>query len=114
MSIEKINDALNTLESELIRVDLWSDEPPTPEQLASREPFGVDTMTFEQWLQWIFIPKLREMINMPAFNGMAHSSDIHTMADYLFKDYPENTDNVTKIIQSIDKLLNEFGAVTIQ
>ncbi|MCQ3971707.1 YqcC family protein, partial [Klebsiella pneumoniae] len=38
------------IERELRTLDLWSVEPPAPEDLASVEPFCVDTLRFEQWL----------------------------------------------------------------
>ncbi|WP_258876037.1 YqcC family protein, partial [Pseudomonas aeruginosa] len=30
-----------------------------PEALASPEPFCVDTLALEQWLQWIFLPRMK-------------------------------------------------------
>jgi uncharacterized protein YqcC (DUF446 family) len=33
----------------------WDEVPPSIEALSSVEPFSVDTLDFEQWLQWIFL-----------------------------------------------------------
>ncbi|MFB9214608.1 YqcC family protein [Vibrio sinaloensis] len=41
---------------------LWQQEPPSLEALSSQEPFSVDTLRPEQWLQWEFIPKMQALI----------------------------------------------------
>ena len=50
------------IERELRTLDMWSVEPPVPEALASVEPFCVDTLRFEQWLQWIFLPRMKAIV----------------------------------------------------
>lgn len=103
-----IFDALYELETALKQQNLWGDVLPTAEQLASQEPFCVDTLAFEQWLQWIFIPKMTALISTPQFSGMTHTSDIYTMADYVFQSYEQSTEQITAIIQQIDTLINDF------
>lgn len=61
MPWEEMRRALRDLERELQALDLWSVQPPTATQMASPQPFCVDTMTFEQWLQWIFIPRMHAL-----------------------------------------------------
>lgn len=55
-------DALLELERELRALDLWSMQPPSIAALSSREPFCVDTLSFELWLQWVFIPRMVQII----------------------------------------------------
>ncbi len=43
---------------------LWSAQPPSVDALASQQPFACDTLSFEQWLQHIFIPRLDELFNV--------------------------------------------------
>ncbi|WP_375751111.1 YqcC family protein [Vibrio sp. HN007] len=50
------------LESLMRELNLWQDTRPSDKALSSREPFGVDTLRPEQWLQWIFIPKMLDLI----------------------------------------------------
>ncbi|KHT64950.1 pseudouridine synthase [Photobacterium gaetbulicola] len=47
--------------------EYWESVPPSVEALSSCQPFAIDTLRCEQWLQWIFIPKLSHLIamNMP-------------------------------------------------
>lgn len=56
-----LKETLQALEDELHNVGLWTATPPSPAALASRQPFCVDTMGFEQWLQWVFIPRMTEL-----------------------------------------------------
>ncbi|MBL4830123.1 MAG: YqcC family protein [Aliivibrio sp.] len=60
---ELIVNILNQIELVLRRYDMWQSEPPSLAALTSVEPFAVDTLTCEEWLQWIFIPKFHEMID---------------------------------------------------
>lgn len=41
---------------------LWDDRSPSEHDLASQQPFALDTLAPEQWLQWVFIPKMRLMV----------------------------------------------------
>jgi uncharacterized protein YqcC (DUF446 family) len=50
------------LEQSLREAMLWSSSAPSVEALQSKLPFALDTMTFEQWLQFVFIPKISKMI----------------------------------------------------
>jgi uncharacterized protein YqcC (DUF446 family) len=51
------------LEQSLREAVLWSSYPPSVEALQSKLPFAVDVMPFEQWLQFIFIPKMSEIVS---------------------------------------------------
>lgn len=104
---------LDKLAHELQCANLWDNHPPHPDKLNSSEPFCVDTLQFEQWLQWVFIPKLHELIAMPEFSGLPNKSDIHTMADYVFTEYPQNTDNVCEAIKQVDQTLNALPRPSI-
>ncbi|MEZ9138641.1 MULTISPECIES: YqcC family protein [unclassified Shewanella] len=50
------------LEQQLKQSDLWSGSIPSDTALASTAPFACDSLRFEQWLQFIFIPKMGQLI----------------------------------------------------
>ncbi|MDA9556207.1 YqcC family protein [Vibrio sp.] len=54
---------LQKLELSLKALQLWGTGSPEPEALSSIEPFSVDKLTPEEWLQWIFIPKCQQLLN---------------------------------------------------
>ena len=53
---------LDAIEAEMKRVGMWQAEAPTAEQLDFQQAFGADKMAFEQWLQFVFILRVREII----------------------------------------------------
>jgi len=108
-TVSQLQQQLDVLASALIRYRLWSKCPPSDKQLQSREPFCVDTMKFESWLQWVFIPNMRDMLNMPHFNGMAHASNIHAMAEHCFADRMNSLTSIIDCLKAIDGLINSFS-----
>ena len=50
------------LEQSLRDAMLWSSSIPSTQALQSMVPFAFDSMPFEQWLQFIFIPKMTDII----------------------------------------------------
>ncbi|MFH0256262.1 YqcC family protein [Vibrio rumoiensis] len=58
----ELSDVLEQLEDKLIQLSLWEEQSPPKQDLNSEQPFSLDTLQPTQWLQWIFIPKMRELI----------------------------------------------------
>ena len=58
----KILSLLDEIESDLVELGFWDELPPAEEAFSSTAPFAVDTMEFYQWVQWIFIPTLLNML----------------------------------------------------
>lgn len=52
------------IEAELRRLGLWEIEAPSPAALASTEPFCVDTLAFNQWLQFVFLPRMYALLEL--------------------------------------------------
>ena len=48
-------------------IGLWQDQPLRPEQMQFSQAFAMDTMTFSQWLQFIFLPRVREAVASERF-----------------------------------------------
>ncbi len=93
---------LQQLEQVLKQNQLWSNQPPSTEQLNSQTPFAADTMSFENWLQFIFIPRFNQLIvnNMPLPSNMS----ITPMAEMRFG---SNYSDVIATLKTIDALVQE-------
>ena len=50
------------LEAALRQLGLWSDEPPSREALSSEQPFAMDSLKFEEWLQFVFLPTIYDVL----------------------------------------------------
>lgn len=67
------------IEQELQRQGLWEGGAPSPRALASPLPFCCDTLSFTQWLQWVFIPHTRALAE--SGRPMPEASGIRPMAE---------------------------------
>ena len=96
-----IADHLLLIERELQVQGWWDDEPPSDEALASTVPFAVDTLSFEQWLQWIFLPRMKMILEQDL--PLPNASGIQEMAEMVFA-----SRNVQGRDRQLQKLLKEF------
>lgn len=96
----KITPILNELEQQMRHLEVWQNTRPTDEALASSEPFAIDTLQPEQWLQWIFIVKIRQMIERKQALPQGFE-----MAPYFSEVWKERQDmqSMLMLIESIDK-----------
>jgi len=94
---------LDLLERELRAQGRWEDEAPAPEALRSSEPFAVDTLTFDQWLQWILLPRMHELLvrQLPLPADCA----ILPMAEEVYDTHDPACARILSIIGQIDALL---------
>ena len=83
------------------RLGLWQEQAPDAKQLQSSEPFALDTLAPEQWLQWIFLPKMLVVIEqqMPLPKGFA----ITPYFEECWKEHGEYTPLLT-LLSSIDEV----------
>lgn len=96
---------LSDLELELKVLSLWSDLQPSAQDLSSTQPFCVDTLNFTQWLQFILIPRLNQIVVDQAM--LPRQCDVHPMAEEYFKPQSIHAEKITTIIKSIDDCINK-------
>lgn len=61
-SVDEVAAGIAEVEAELRRLGRWADEPPAPEAFESSVAFHGDTMAFEQWLQFVLVPRVRSVL----------------------------------------------------
>src|SRR4051812_4328623 len=59
---DRIAAKADEIEAEVKRLGWWQPDPIPAAALRFRQPFAADTMTFRQWLQFVFLPKVRDMV----------------------------------------------------
>jgi uncharacterized protein YqcC (DUF446 family) len=91
------------IEKELRELQLWDAEMISEEALLSEQPFAVDTMTFPQWLQFIFLPRLYFMIEQKM--QLPGNCGIAPMAEQYFSVLSLNSSPLITHLQKIDELL---------
>ncbi len=100
---KSLAESLFDLERELRALDLWDDQPPSRQALASTQPFAVDTLEFYQWLQFIFIPRLFRLVEHRA--GLPDNCSVAPMAEEYFRPRPESGEAVVAVLEQIDVLI---------
>lgn len=58
----RIADVLLEVEAILRSSGRWDRCQPPAGALLSSQPFCIDTLSFEQWLQWIFLPRMKQIL----------------------------------------------------
>jgi uncharacterized protein YqcC (DUF446 family) len=48
--------------AEMRRIGMWDVPKLSPDQLEDMGAFGSNTMAFEQWLRWIFVPNVQTLL----------------------------------------------------
>lgn len=92
------------LECALRQINLWESEAPAAEALSSTEPFCIDTLNFPQWLQFIFIERISNMLE--AELPLPYNSNIAPMSEEYFRGLQLSGTAVTAILVEIDKVLS--------
>ncbi|WP_426415882.1 YqcC family protein [Aestuariirhabdus sp. LZHN29] len=103
MTAIELTRLLDRLEEEMQALQLWQGVPPAAEAFASQEPFCIDTMGFDQWLQWVFVARLRAMIEARA--SLPTRSELCPLADEFFKGRASESAPLLEVIAQIDRLL---------
>lgn len=98
-----IADHLLLIERELQVRGWWDHEPPSASALASTVPFAVDTLSFEQWLQWIFLPRMKLILEHG--HPLPNASGILVMAETVFTDRPEESRELRRLLATFDQLI---------
>jgi uncharacterized protein YqcC (DUF446 family) len=101
----EIAEVLIDIEAQLRQLGLWDKIPPSTQALASSEPFCVDTLTLPQWLQFVFLPTLYQMLEddqpLPERCGIA------PMAEEFFRDSDLAIADLVASLVKIDDLLSQ-------
>ncbi len=93
---------LSQLQSCLQAEQLWASSPPSQAALSSTQPFCVNTLSFEQWLQFVMMARFRKMIQAEV--PLPGNCDIAPMAEEAFKG--RSLGKVISAIRAVDELLS--------
>ena len=101
--VAQLAEQLLLIERELRVLGWWQSEAPSAEALASQEPFCVDSLTFEQWLQWIFLPRMKQLLETGA--DLPSVSGIQAMAEMVYREQPGVARRLLELLGEFDRLL---------
>ncbi|MFB9887510.1 YqcC family protein [Balneatrix alpica] len=102
----QVYQGLQDLQQALQHANLWSAEPPSEEAMNSQAPFCCDLMSLEQWLQWIFIPRMQAILDAHA--KLPANCAIQPMAEESFKDYRADVTQIINVLGRLDHAINQL------
>ncbi len=97
-------DLLLNLEAEMRRQGLWESEPPSEEAFASTLPFCCDTLSFPQWMQFVFLKRMKELIEAGA--PLPTQSGIAPMAEEWFTGSDPELVHLIRLLREFDDLMS--------
>lgn len=101
---ELVASKADEIEAELKRLGRWMENPLPDECFIEMGAFGSNTMGFEQWLQFVLIPRIREIIeeksDFPAGSNLAPYGIRYFDGDI-------NAEPLQDILYSLDQLINQ-------
>ena len=100
---QQLSDMLKTLEESLQSEELWLAQTPSNDALSSVEPFAVGTLTFIQWLQFLFLPQIKQICQEA--NELPAVCSIAPMAEEYFKSIQITGDTIVSQLTQIDQLI---------
>lgn len=101
----KVESLLMDVECSLRTMGAWSEERPSDEALASTAPFCVDTLSFEEWLQFVFLERMRALIreDLP----LPEECGIAPMAEVRFAESHHNPSQLIAHLEALDRTLSQ-------
>ncbi|MDA7089139.1 YqcC family protein [Pseudomonas sp. SA3-5] len=101
--VPAIAQQLLLIERELRLQGWWDDQAPSDQALASQQPFCVDTLAFEQWLQWIFLPRMKNLLESGA--PLPEACGIQPMAEQVYGERSEQARVLIRLLGEFDQLI---------
>ncbi|MCL1084896.1 YqcC family protein [Shewanella glacialipiscicola] len=95
---------LDQIAQALKEAELWSELAPSADAMASTAPFACDLMPLEQWLQFVLLPRMRNLIDTAA--PLPTQIAIAPMAEHVWQNMPLRQ-NLIGVLNELDMLLNE-------
>ncbi|MFW5825755.1 MAG: YqcC family protein [Marinobacter sp.] len=100
-----VADCLLAIEAEMRRIKVWSSEPPPQSALASTQPFCIDTLAFTEWLQFVFLARMKVIVEQG--HRLPEVSGIAPMAEEYFRNRPEPGEHLVRQLEAIDRLISD-------
>lgn len=100
----QVKQLLPQIEAEMRSLQLWAATPPSKQALASTQPFCVDTLHFHEWVQWLMLPRLTQMLD--AGTALPQNSNMHAMAEEAFKQVDADCKQLLALIEQLDSALS--------
>ena len=100
---QQLNRLLLAVEQELRGMQLWDQQIPSPEALSSTEPFAIDKLSFNQWLQFIFLPRMVGIVK--AESALPENCSVAPMAEEFYRAEQVDAISLIRHLAAIDAFI---------
>ncbi|WP_431225242.1 YqcC family protein [Serratia sp. L9] len=100
----QVRHILSVIEQSMHDLGLWQAMPPEAQAFSSTEPFCIDSMLAEEWLQWVLLPRMTALLDANA--PLPTRFVIAPYFEEALKDKQPNCMPLLVLLQKLDALLN--------
>jgi uncharacterized protein YqcC (DUF446 family) len=106
---EIVQQKIDEITSEMKRIGIWRSDELPPEKLQIEKAFGADKMSFAQWLQFIFVPRVSQIIReKDEFPAESHVHDQAFKEWRMWGDLPDS-DRLLELLKEFDTLFTSHS-----
>lgn len=99
---EKVGEKLSEIVAEMKRLGRWKATEPAIEKFQDMGPFGINTMSLEEWIQFVLVPRVGELAQK---KGTFPKSAISPYAVKYFDGDPDG-ETLLRLIVEFDAVVN--------
>ncbi|RTE86988.1 MULTISPECIES: YqcC family protein [Gammaproteobacteria] len=99
---QQLSALIRELRDEMQGAELWDSKAPSQKALKSTQPFAYDTLEFYQWLQFIFIPNMKERIDKK--KPLPNRLEVSPMAEEAWRGNWKERRQVILVLRKIDEM----------
>jgi uncharacterized protein YqcC (DUF446 family) len=106
---DRVATLLIDIEAHLRRLNVWEDISPSEEALSSDQPFCIDTLSYSQWLQYIFLPTMYHLLESES--PLPEECSIAPMAEEHFRGLGLPSGALERTLTALDQLISDTADV---
>jgi uncharacterized protein YqcC (DUF446 family) len=99
---DEVHRVARAIEAELRTLGRWSAQRPPDSAFENMGPFGIHTLTAEQWLQFVLLPRIHEIVTTGG--ALPDGSHVSTWATRTFDGDPD-VDELLRLLRELDALV---------
>ena len=99
---EVVKARIEEIETEMRRIGMWQPQPLPPKAYDFHRAFAMDTMAFSQWLQFVFVPRVHQIIDSD--EQFPQSSSVAAQAVREF-DGDDSAHELCRLLSQFDRLI---------
>ena len=84
-------------------IGYWAEEPLSPEAYDFQEAFAMDTMAFSQWLQFVFVPRVKQIVEDQEEFPSRSMVAVQAIREF---DGDEEADRLVELLSEFDALFD--------